>query len=285
MGPGDICPILLIHKPLYAQGRLSHFYPFYGTMLPLQLIFTCFGGARISLMDKNHDTITFAVSLIIKAAVIAAKYSGRVRKRSLKRLAAMDIDEKDKEILFLIDKVYQLETQASILLKRVEKHQKKPRYTLRERLLILWHMETFQIPRRKVAEHLGVSKSTVYRWLHKIQDDDKQTRIPANKTPTEIAALVWEIAKSNISCGRVRIANQLGLLNVFISASTVRNILKQPAPDNPPTPTVTKKLTDEKEEPKSIPAWYPNHVWSRDLIIWVRCVRNSSTGTTLGDHT
>jgi transposase InsO family protein len=215
-------------------------------------------------MDKNRDTIIFAVSLIFRAAIVAAKYSGRVRKRSLKRLAAMDIDEKDKEILFLIDKVYQLETRTSILLKRVEKHQKKPRYTLRERLLILWHMETFQIPRRKIAEHLGVSKSTVYRWLHKIQDDDKQARVPANKTPKDVAALVWEIAKSNISCGRVRIANQLGLLNVFISASTVRNILKQPEPDNPPAPTTLKNDNDEKEEPKSIPAWYPNHVWSID---------------------
>jgi len=215
-------------------------------------------------MDKNRDSITFAVSLILRAAIVTAKYSGRVRKRSLKRLAAMDINEKDKEILFLIDKNFQLNTQVSILLKRVEKHQKKPRYTLRERLLILWHMETFQIPRRKVAEHLGVSKSTVYRWLHKIQDDDKQTRIPANKTPKEVAALVWEIAKSNISCGRVRIANQLGLLNVFISASTVRNILKQPAPDNSPAPTTLKNDNDEKEEPKSIPAWYPNHVWSID---------------------
>jgi len=214
--------------------------------------------------NNNRDTIIFAASLILKAAVVAAKYSGRVRKRSLKRLAAMDIDQKDKEILFLIDKVYQLDTQISILLKRVEKHQKKPRYTLRERLLILWHMETFQIPRRKIAQHLGVSKSTVYRWLHKIQDDDKRTRIPANKTPKEVAALVWEIARSNISCGRVRIANQLGLLNVFISASTVRNILKQPAPNKTPTATVAKKDTDEKEEPKSIPAWYPNHVWSID---------------------
>jgi len=215
-------------------------------------------------MDKNRDTITFAVSLILRAAIVAAKYSGRVRKRSLKRLAAMDIDEKDKEILFLIDKIYQLDTQVSILLKRIEKHQKKPRYTLRERLLILWHMETFQIPRRKIAKHLGVSKSTVYRWLHKIQDDDKQTPIPANKTPKDIAALVWEIAKSNISCGRVRIANQLGLLNVFISASTVRNILKQPAPDNPSAPTTLENDKDGKEEPKSIPAWYPNHVWSID---------------------
>jgi hypothetical protein len=68
-------------------------------MLPLQLVFTRFGGAKISLMDKKHDTITFAVSLIIKAAVVAAKYSGRVLKRSLKRLGAMDIDDKDKEIL------------------------------------------------------------------------------------------------------------------------------------------------------------------------------------------
>ena len=73
-------------------------------------------------MDNNRDTIIFAVSLILKAAVVTAKYSGRVRKRSLKRLAVMDIDEKDKEILFLIDKVYQLDTQISILLKRIEKH-------------------------------------------------------------------------------------------------------------------------------------------------------------------
>jgi len=53
-------------------------------------------------MDKKHDTITLAVSLIFKAAIVAAKYSGRVRKRSLKRLAAMDMSDKDKEDLFLL---------------------------------------------------------------------------------------------------------------------------------------------------------------------------------------
>ena len=66
-------------------------------MLPLQLIFYIFGGAEINLMDKNHDTITFAVSLIFRAAIVAAKYSGRVRKRSLKRFAAIDINEKDND--------------------------------------------------------------------------------------------------------------------------------------------------------------------------------------------
>jgi len=171
----------------------------------------------------------------------------------------MDADTKDKEILFLKDKVYQLEMQVSILQKRIQKRQKKPRYTLRERLFILWHIEIFGIARRKVTEHLGVSRSTLYRWLHLI-NDMRHTRIPANKTPKAVGALVWEIAKANISCGRVRIANQLGLLNVFISASTVRNILKQPAPDNPPAPTTRKNDKDGKEEPKSIPAWYPNHV-------------------------
>ncbi|MHC4119270.1 MAG: DDE-type integrase/transposase/recombinase [Planctomycetota bacterium] len=221
------------------------------------------GGGFKGCMNQNIEAITYAVSLIFKAAIVAAKYSGRVRKRSLKRLAAMDMDEKDKEILFLKDKLFQFETQNSILLKHVNKHQKKPRYTLRERLFIIWHMETFRIPRRKVAEHLGVSRSTLYRWLHKIQDDDKQARIPANKTPNDIAALAWEITKANIDWGRFRISNQLALLNIFISASTVRNILQRPAPDKNPA-SVVKKDNQQQDEPRQIPAWYPNHVWSID---------------------
>ena len=41
----------------------------------------------------------------------------------------MDTDAKDK--------AYQLELQVSILQKRIQKRQKKPRYTLRGRLFIL----------------------------------------------------------------------------------------------------------------------------------------------------
>ena len=213
-------------------------------------------------MSKNLDVITHAVTLIIKAAIIAARFSGRVRKRSLKRLAAMDVNTKDKEILFLKDKVYQLEMQVSILQRRIQKRQKKPRYTLRERLFILWHIETFGIARRKVTEHLGVSRSTLYRWLHQI-NDTRHTRIPANKTPLEIAVLIWEITKSNIDWGRVRIANQLALLNIFISASTVRNILNRPKPGRTPESSTKPKKTEDIRE-RSIPAWYPNHVWSID---------------------
>ncbi len=40
--------------------------------------------------------------------------------------------------------------------------------------------------------------------------------------------------------------------------------LQRPAPDKTPAAATTPKETEENGEPKSIPAWYPNHVWSID---------------------
>ena len=213
-------------------------------------------------MNKNLDIITYAVSLIVKATLMAARFSGRVRKRSLKRLAAMDTDAKAKEILFLRDKVYQLRMQRAILQKQLNKRGKNPRYTVHERLLILWHMEAFQIPRRQVVGYFGIARSTLYRWLHKIEDQ-KTSSIPVNKTTMEVAAFVWEIAKTNVHWGRIRIANHLALLKIFISASTIRNILNRPKPRTSPESS-EKPAKSTEEQARSIPAWYPNHVWSID---------------------
>jgi len=220
-------------------------------------------------MAENLDILNTAVSLLIRAALLAARFAGRVRQRYLKRLAGREVDAKAKEILFLKDRVYQLEMQVSILQKQVRKKGKKPRYTVRERLLILWQMEAFQIPRRKVSWYFGIARSTLYRWLHKIEDQ-KSSNTPANKTPKDIAALVWEITQANPSWGRIRIANQIQLLGIFLSASTVRNILQRPKPRNTPTtPAATTQKTEEKPEARSIPAWYPNHVWSIDTTkVW-----------------
>ena len=103
-------------------------------------------------MNKNIDIINTAVALIIKAAILAARFSGRARKRSLKGLAAMDVDVKVKEIIFLRNTFNQLKIQVSILQKGLQKKRNNKRYTLREKLFILCHMETFQIPRRRVTE-------------------------------------------------------------------------------------------------------------------------------------
>lgn len=65
-------------------------------------------------MAENIDVLNAAVSLLIRAALLAARFSGRVRRRSLQRLAGRDVDAKAREILFLKDRVYQLEMQVSI---------------------------------------------------------------------------------------------------------------------------------------------------------------------------
>jgi transposase InsO family protein len=160
--------------------------------------------------------------------------------------------------------------QLSILQKHLTKKGRNPRYTIRERLLILWQMEAFRIPRRKVSRYFGVARSTLYRWLHKIEDQGP-SGTPVNKTPAEIASLVWEITKANLSWGRIRIANQLRLLGIFLSVSTVRNILQRPKPRNTPTSAASPEKPQEKQESRSIPAWYPNHVWSIDttkVLCW-----------------
>jgi len=82
----------------------------------------------------------------------------------------------------------------------------------------------------------------------------------------EIASLIWDITKANVSWGRVRVANQLALLNIFISGSTVRNILDRPKPRKAPESSAKPKKT-EQVKARSIPAWYPNHVWSIDTTM------------------
>jgi hypothetical protein len=60
-------------------------------------------------MAENLDILNAAVSLLVRAGLLAARFSGQVRKRSLNRLATKDTDAKAREILFLKDRVYQLE--------------------------------------------------------------------------------------------------------------------------------------------------------------------------------
>ena len=132
-----------------------------------------------------------------------------------------------------------------------------------ERLHVLWFMAYFQIPRRQVSECFGIARSTLYRWLRRIEDASPALSLPHNRTPAEIASLVWGIALANAQWGRVRIANQLALLGVFIAASTVRNILERPKPPEAgATITVTPNLVQPNQ--RAPIANYPNHVWSID---------------------
>jgi hypothetical protein len=150
---------------------------------------------------------------------------GEYRKRGLESITKLSIDEKDKEILFLRDRIYKLETRIKIFQKQYHATFRKPGYSPKERIFILWHMEYFLIPRRQVTETFGVSRSTLYRRLKRIHDESKSTQHSWNKIPESLASLVWRISNDNIDWGCVRMSNQLKLLNVFLAASTVRNIM------------------------------------------------------------
>ncbi len=217
------------------------------------------------------ETTTAAAALLIKATILAAKWAGIARRRALGSAANNSDDERSAELAILRDRVEQLELQVAILRKHVGKRARCPRYNLGERLHVLWFIEVFQIPRRKVTHHCGIARSTLYRWLHKIDNASPTSSPPGNKTPIEIAALVWEIARANMQWGRVRIANQLGLLGTFIAASTVRSILTRPKP--PTGPEESGKAADKPEEEQAtrlIPASYPNHVWLIDRTTVLR---------------
>jgi hypothetical protein len=63
-------------------------------------------------MVERLEIVNAAVSLLIKAALLAARFSGRVHRRSLKRLAATDSDAKAHEILFLKDRISEIRLTA-----------------------------------------------------------------------------------------------------------------------------------------------------------------------------
>ncbi len=66
-------------------------------------------------MKKKTEIITYAVSMILKAALIAAAWAGKSRRRGLESIVKMSIDEKDKEIFFLRDRISRGENSISSL--------------------------------------------------------------------------------------------------------------------------------------------------------------------------
>jgi hypothetical protein len=57
-------------------------------------------GSDLIDMMKQKEIIIYAISLILKAALLAATWAGKVRKRGLKSIAKLPIKEKDKVIFF-----------------------------------------------------------------------------------------------------------------------------------------------------------------------------------------
>jgi transposase InsO family protein len=217
-----------------------------------------------------------SVVLTIRALVVSARWAGRSRRCALEQLAAAAetgcVAELQARVAALEDTLELRDAHIEVLESRLGRERPRRPYPLVERLRIIWLMAYFRIPGRRLRETLGVSRSSVRRWLKgsaegKLGKRDEPSE-PVNKTPREIAQLIWEVFRQNPLWGRHRIAMVLWGLGVFVAASTVRNILLRPRPRPGGIPMIAA-MEPEERKPRQIVARYPNHVWSVDRTrVW-----------------
>ena len=175
---------------------------------------------------ESRGILSLAFNLLAKAIVLGAGWASGHRCRTLKAMVSGAEGDKDREIVLLQERLAELQSQVEIL---KEMHRPTPatRYSGRVRFMIIYHITYFNVPRRRMSQYFGIARSTLYRWLDRIDGRRGQRRPAWNRTPADLARFVWEVARANAHWGRVRIANQLRVLGVFVAPSTVRNILNR----------------------------------------------------------
>ena len=215
-----------------------------------------------------------SVCLVMKAVLLSARWAGRSRRLGLEQAAkaAGDGAEVEAEKVMLRDTVELLTERLACAERRLKAAGIRKPYSPAERLHILWCIEYFGISRRQIPKHFGVARSTVWRWLRRLQDGvglcGKKCQASVRRTSEELVRLVWEMRELNPEWGRRHIALILGTLGIFLAASTVRNILLRPKPQPEGTPVAAARKPEEKQS-RQIVARYPNHVWSVDRTrVW-----------------
>jgi len=215
-----------------------------------------------------------SICLVMKAVLLSARWAGRTRRLGLEQAAkaAGDGVEVEAEKVMLRDTVELLVEQLACAQRRLKAASIRMPYSPAERLHILWCVEYFGISRRQIPKHFGVARTTVWRWLRRLQDGvglcGRKCQVSVRQTSEELVRLVWEVHELNAEWGRRHIALVLGTLGIFLAASTVRNILLRPKlrPEGRPAAAGEKP---EERQPRQIVARYPNHVWSVDRArVW-----------------
>jgi len=208
-----------------------------------------------------------SICLVVKAVPLGACWAGRSRRLGLEQAAkaAGDGAEVQAENVMLRDTIELLVEQLGCTRRRLKAANLRTPYSLAERLHILWCVEYSGVPRRQIPRCLGVARSTVWRWLRRLQDGigpcGRKCQLSLRQTPEELARLVWELHELNPEWGRRRIALVLETLGIFLAASTVCNILLRARPRPAGAPAAGEP---EERKPRHIVARYPNHVWSAD---------------------
>jgi transposase-like protein len=141
----------------------------------------------------------------MKAVLLSVRWAGRTRQLGLERAASAPRDRAEvlAENVTLRDTVEFLIERLACAERRLRAGGIRRPYSVAERLRIIWCVEYLGITRRQIPKRLGVARSTVWRWLHRLQDGvglcGQQCRASGQRTSEALARLVWEMHRANLS--------------------------------------------------------------------------------------
>ena len=126
-----------------------------------------------------------AVSLMVKSMMLGARWAGHRRRLCLRQAAAGvgELAQLRAELMVLREENHRLEFENDLLRSRLREAPSRKRYSLMQRLQILWHITYYAIPRSQVKERFGIAKSTLYRWLHAAEEGNLGDRKRKNASP------------------------------------------------------------------------------------------------------
>ena len=140
-----------------------------------------------------------SVCLMMKAVLLSARWAGRSRRLGLEQAAKATGEgaESDLENVALRDRVEFLTEQLACAQRRLKAAGIRKPYSPAERLHILWAIEYFGVSRRQISKHFGVARSTVWRWLRRLQDGvgicGQRCQTSVRRTSEALVRLVWDV--------------------------------------------------------------------------------------------
>lgn len=151
-----------------------------------------------------------AVCLVMKAVLLGAPWARWRRRLCLAELSSApgELARLRAENLMLRDALELPGEQIGHLGRRLRQANVRLPYSPAERLRIVWCVEHFGIPRRQIPTQFGVARSTVWRWLCRLQDGvglcARRCQDSLGRTSEALVRLVWEMACTNPQWGRQR---------------------------------------------------------------------------------
>lgn len=227
--------------------------------------------------------VVFTLIIMVCGKVLAnlviglARQIGKIHHNRLKRLEQFYLNNPTELRRLIYEsslKDQKLSLQNSIIINLMQQVTKAGRKhsCLCERLRILVLYLTHNINPRDLEALLNYKHKTISNWLTNLKRYGilgiiSRDRLPwplKNQTSPEIVNLVWRVHNENPAWGRWRIAQTLWKLLLFLSPSTIRNILKRPRPKKRPFWKPRRPL-DLGPHLKKIIAKVKDEIWSIDL--------------------